>query len=246
MSSSLLQEVFPILGLLLSNILYAAPAPAVALAHRTQNIKNFNVLPAALMCVSTCAWCFYALSVPNPYIFFANAPGLIASVAYLVITLPLIPKNQAQMKRSVQATMVVGAAAALVLWARVIFGDYSRRDRSFILGLYASCICVIMFASPLSTMAIVLRTKNAASIYAPLTAAQVVNCGTWTLYGLAVGDIWVWGPNASGLALGLVQVALKCLFSSKPSAPYRRDSDLQRRSLQDLCNVDENDELTRI
>ncbi len=35
-------------------------------------------------------------------------------------------------------------------------------------------------------------------------------------YGLGIGDVWVWGPNATGLALGLVQLALKLIFRSTP------------------------------
>ena len=59
-----------------------------------------------------------------------------------------------------------------------------------------------------------LKTSNAASIYTPMTVAQCVNCGTWTLYGFAVQDVWVWGPNSTGFFLGLAQVALKLSFPS--------------------------------
>ena len=72
-----------------------------------------------------------------------------------------------------------------------------------------------MFASPLSTVSEVIRTQSAASIYAPLTFAQVANCGTWTMYGLGIGDSWVWGPNTAGLLLGIAQLGLKIVFPSK-------------------------------
>mmetsp|Transcript_20735 Transcript_20735/g.40261 ORF Transcript_20735/g.40261 Transcript_20735/m.40261 type:complete len:116 (+) Transcript_20735:671-1018(+) len=61
----------------------------------------------------------------------------------------------------------------------------------------------------------VLSTRSSASIYAPLTLAQCINCGTWTLYGFAVGDLWVWGPNGTGFLLGLIQVLLKLCFPSR-------------------------------
>jgi hypothetical protein len=38
--------------------------------------------------------------------------------------------------------------------------------------LYASILCVILFASPLSTVALVVATSDSSSIYAPLTLAQ--------------------------------------------------------------------------
>ena len=62
-------------------------------------------------------------------------------------------------------------------------------DRCFILGAYGSALCVLLFASPLSTMFEVLSSANAASIYAPLTATQCANCAMWTIYGLGIGDV---------------------------------------------------------
>jgi hypothetical protein len=45
----------------------------------------------------------------------------------------------------------------------------------------------------------------------------VLNCGTWTAYGFAIGDIWVWGPNSCGLCLGLVQGLLKLSYPDRPT-----------------------------
>ena len=36
----------------------------------------------------------------------------------------------------------------------------------------------------------------------------------WTVYGLSIGDVWVYGPNGTGLALGLAQLVLKVLYPS--------------------------------
>ena len=244
--SVLLEKVFPVLGVFLSNALYLAPAPAVYNAVRAGALGQFNVLPQAVMVHSTISWIFYALSVPNPYIAAANLPGAVAAISYAVFTLPLIPRERASERRAVQGVLVLGSVVTLIGWCMLIFGAFEPAKRSFILGLYGSLLCVLLFASPLSTvrrllarvsslisMALarghmrrvpapcwcaqvreVLHNSNAVSIYAPLTIAQCVNCGTWTLYGFAVGDIWVWGPNATGFVLGLIQVALKLAFPS--------------------------------
>jgi len=45
---------------------------------------------------------------------------------------------------------------------------------------------------------------------------QVANCALWTTYGwFAVRDVFVWGPNLTGLLLGLAQLALKIAFPDK-------------------------------
>jgi hypothetical protein len=86
----------------------------------------------------------------------------------------------------------------------------------------ASCNVVLLafFSSPLSTLAHVLCARNSASIAAnwPLTAASLANAALWTAYGLAIGRPFVWAPNAAGVALGVVQLALIAVLPSRPLA----------------------------
>jgi hypothetical protein len=96
----------------------------------------------------------------------------------------------------------------------------------------------VLAASPLSSMRTVLATRDASSIYAPMTAAQCVNCMLWTVYGLAAAhDVFVWGPNLTGLVLGLMQLALKLCFPSTPRALAR--SDASRMSATDVEMMDD-------
>ena len=235
--------VFPILGVVLSNALYFSPLPAVYRAYRTSHLGDLNVLPQALMVVSTNAWMCYALSVPNIFIMLSNLPGAIAAVGFVSITLPLIPRNDVKSRTQVQAVLVVGAAVMLSLWSYLIFGEVSHSGIRFVMGAYGSLICVLLFASPLSTMSEVIRTRNAVSIYAPLTATQVANCSMWTVYGLFIEDVWVWGPNGTGLCLGLVQLFLVCAYPSKPIEAV--PSGGEQKHLKDVCSDTSDSELPR-
>jgi len=208
--------IFPWLGVVLSNLLYLTPAPAVYAAAQKRSIGSLNVLPQALMVISTFSWVCYSLSVPDPFITAANLPGCLASLWYVVTLLPLIPREAAADRRLVQIVIIGGAGALLSLCTFLIFSKAKSSERSFALGIFGSVLCVILFASPLSTMREVLATWNAASIYAPLTVATCVNCASWTAYGLVVDDIWVYLPNGTGLCLGLIQLALKMRIPSSP------------------------------
>ena len=264
MASSSASLVFPVLGVILSNALYFSPLPAIIRAHRIGALGALNPLPQALMVISTNAWMCYALAVPNGFIVASNLPGAIAAVGFVVVTLPLIPRDAAPVRRQVQLVLVVGAACTMLLWTYLIFMQLDHAARCFYLGAYGSAICVLLFASPLSTLKDVLATANAASIYAPLTAAQVTNCAMvraspshtshvamcgchprsqrvlliripvcaqWTIYGLGIGDVWVWGPNATGLGLGLVQLGLKLIFPSK-----RRHEEQRNLCAKEACS----------
>ena len=221
--------VFPVLGVILSNALYFSPLPAVIQAARTSRLGSLNVLPQALMVVSTNAWMCYALSVPDMFIALSNLPGAAAAVGFVSITLPLIPRRDVRARQLVQVVLVVGTVAMLLLWSALVFGHVPASRRSFILGAYGSLTCVLLFASPLSTTGKVIATRNAASIYAPLTAMQVANCFMWTVYGSAISDVWVWGPNSIGLILGLVQLLLVCTYSSIPGKATEEHEQLKER-----------------
>lgn len=210
---SLADRVCPALGFLLSNALYAAPLPATLRRVKAGSLGELNPLPSALMVIGTTSWLGYALSAGNPWIAATNVPGALLAIGTFVALLPLMrPGRQLQ---QVQATVVGGSLCTISLWTYLIFSGASAATRSGALGTYASAICVLLFASPLSTISRVIRTGNAASILAPLTAAQCLNCLLWTTYGVfAARDVFVWGPNGTGLILGLAQLALKVCFRS--------------------------------
>ena len=228
---------FPVLGVILSNFLYFSPLPAVRAAANSGKLGSLNVLPQALMVVSTQAWMAYALAVPNGFIVASNLPGAVAAMAFIMTTLPLV--TSADERRTVRLVLVVGVAIELLLWTYLIFSEVSHGERTFLLGAYGSAICVILFASPLSTVREVVVTANAATIYAPLTIAQCSNCLMWTIYGLAIGDIWVYGPNGTGLCLGLVQLALKLVYRSAPHPRYEGES-MSLRGKESLSDDDGN------
>ena len=49
-----------------------------------------------------------------------------------------------------------------------------------------------------------------------LTLTRCTNTLLWTIYGvMAAKDIFVYGPNAIGLSLGIAQLLLKVIFPSK-------------------------------
>ena len=126
------------------------------------------------MVASTIAWVSYALAVGNPWIAGTNIPGMVVAFYQLVTMLPLMkPGSELTLFQSV---IVSGVTAQALLFAGLLFGGVSPEARSQALGQYATAICIILFASPLSTIATVLQTKNSASILAPLTAAQ---CANW-------------------------------------------------------------------
>lgn len=215
-------DLFPIAGTIFANALFFAPAPAVYDASRTGKLGSLNTLPLALMAVNSTVWFIYSIVLRDRYLAFGNGPGCVVSIWYVTTTLPLIPPELARQRKLVQQVLLSGASALLLLCATLGFAEYSRETQKFVFGLFGSFTCTLLFASPLSTAYQVIKTRDASTIYAPLTIAQVVNCVSWTVYGFVINNAWVFVPNGTGTTFGLIQLSLKMIFRSRMPPPEIR------------------------
>lgn len=212
--SHLLTTLVPKIGVLTSTLLYFSPFASVKRAQSTNNAGALNPLPLTIMAVSSLCWLVYGLSIQDPYVTLSNVPGCIASIWYVVTLLPLLKDTPSSLLKT--QSLVVGlSATTITLWTYMSLSKKSMGQISHLLGLYASFLFIVLSGSPLSTIQTVISSKSSETILTPLTMAQVVNTALWSMYGLAIGDRFVWGPNAVGLGFGLVQLLLKLMFPDK-------------------------------
>lgn len=212
MTNPLITTLIPKIGIITSTLLYFSPMAAVRIASRDELLGDLNPTPLAIMAVSSICWLVYGLSIRDPYVTLSNVPGSIASIWYVTAVLPLL--KGAQMKTT-QNTVVGLAALTINLWTYLSLTNKPVEQVRSLLGLFASALFVVLSGSPLSTIKTVLSTRNSGSILTPLTMAQCTNTALWSLYGLAIRDKFVYGPNLAGLGFGIIQLILKLAFPSK-------------------------------
>ena len=154
------------------------------------------------------SWFIYGLVTSDPYIIIGNGVGSVLSIAYLIGILPLMnnSKNANDNKQLfwTQMTVLTSSITTLGLWSILGFLTSDTLSKSAVangavlgeaLGIYASIFFIILCSSPLSTISKVIKTKNSSSILGQLTIAQCINTTLWSIYGLAVKDRFVYGPN---------------------------------------------------
>lgn len=211
-TSPLITALVPKIGIATSTLLYLSPLAAVRAAVRDGSVGDLNPVPLAIMAVSSLCWLVYGLSTRDPYVTLSNVPGSVASLWYVAAVLPLL---EGSALRTTQRLLVGLAAVAIHLWTYLSLSHKPAEQVRAALGLFASALFILLSGSPLSTIKTVLATRNAGSILTPLTIAQVVNTSLWSVYGLAIRDKFVYGPNLTGFGFGLVQLVLKLAFPSK-------------------------------
>ena len=123
----------------------------------------------------------------------------------------LTPEPQKRLQLECLLLTVVCVLALLGFVAAVWAGTQ-------LLGMMALLMVFFLFASPLSTLAMVIRTKNSASISRPFCIVQMCNCGVWLLYALLTFDWFLGIPNAFGIATALMQAGVIITFSGTVDA----------------------------
>ena len=210
-TNTLITSLIPRLGIITSTLLYFSPMSAVRAASTANLLGDLNPTPLALMAVASLCWLVYGLSIRNSFVTLSNLPGCIVSIWYVMSVLPLLEGRQLE---NMQYTVVCLSALTISLWTYLSQSSIPIAKVQSTLGLYASGLFVVLSSSPLSTIKTVLSTRNAGSILSSLTISQVTNTALWSVYGLAIKDKFVYGPNMVGLGFGLIQLLLKLAFPS--------------------------------
>ena len=107
----------------------------------------------------------------------------------------------------------------VIIWvitlSTVCFVPMSVEKQANIIGLIVNINLVVFYGAPLSTILNVISKRNSASIHRRTMRLSLFNSFFWLVYGVALMDIVIFLPNACGFALGVVQLVLCVVFSSK-------------------------------
>mmetsp|Transcript_20295 Transcript_20295/g.46112 ORF Transcript_20295/g.46112 Transcript_20295/m.46112 type:complete len:238 (-) Transcript_20295:90-803(-) len=205
----IIEVVAPALGVILSTGLGFGPLPAILKCRRNKTLGETNPDPFVMLFGNAVGWIIYAASTRNAYVFAGNFFGVLLGMFYVLTGYYLTASDSIRRRLEIMMGTVI-SLWLIVGYAACYFEDVKHRND--LLGITANVLCLTLFASPLSTAAIVIQTKSAASINPIFAVMQVVNCTMWTTYGLAINDIFLLIPNALGLVLGLMQCALLFLY----------------------------------
>jgi len=163
------------------------------------------------------------------FVYAGNIAGMVMGLWYVLSSYGLAT---AEVRKKIEL-VTIGLVASLV--ATITFGGivYGGNEVAT-MGIFANVIVFVVFSSPLSTLAMVVREKNSASINRPFGIVQVLNCITWTFYSLFISDWYLFVPNLVGLVLGLIQCALMLIFPAKKSIKIDELSEPVPRSAESL------------
>ncbi|CAH3021672.1 unnamed protein product [Porites evermanni] len=173
--------------------------------------ENVPLLPFVTTFFNCLMWTSYGI-LKDPALILVNVIGMLTQVAYMLCFF-LYCKNKGKELGSI----IYAAIAAACLYIYLMHLVTEEATRVSHLGLLCAIVTIIMQASPLADVAKVIRTRSTESMPFPFSFMMVVVSFLWLCYGTVVNDRNIQVPNASGVLLGLIQLSLFCVYSSKPS-----------------------------
>ncbi|GAX74934.1 hypothetical protein CEUSTIGMA_g2380.t1 [Chlamydomonas eustigma] len=216
----LLHHFVPGLGCVVALTMFASPLQAVLSAKKGKFLGDLNPIPFVAIIANCICWMVYGCLNKDPYVIAANEPGMLLGVFMSLVCYGLADlKVRADLERALICFLLV--ISSTCIYIALLVQDHA--DQVKMAGYLAVFILLIYYAAPLSVLAKVIQRRNSASLYWPLSVMSCVNGALWLAYGLAVSDLFVWGPNAVGAALGVLQLLLILIFPASKSEDENQD-----------------------
>lgn len=174
--------------------------------YRNKSTKDIPAIPFLCGLISCTFWLRYGLLISDSVLIIVNTTGAILQVLYIC----WYCKFNVSETFNVQLLIVL-----LIILFFYTFTTFcvTPENARYIAGIASCSAGVIFMASPLSSVARVIKTKNVETLPFSMILSTFVMASLWFFYGFLTDDTFVQVPNFLGAVLSLLQL---CLFVMYP------------------------------
>uniref|UniRef100_A0A452Z613 Bidirectional sugar transporter SWEET n=1 Tax=Aegilops tauschii subsp. strangulata TaxID=200361 RepID=A0A452Z613_AEGTS len=199
--------LFGISGNVIALFLFLSPVPTFWRIIRNKSTEEFSGVPYNMTLLNCLLSAWYGLPFVSPnnvLVSTINGVGAVIETVYVVIFLVFASNRKARLRTLGLASAVAAVFTVVALVSMLALHGPARK---LLAGLAMTVFSICMYASPLSIMRMVIKTKSVE--YMPfLLSLAVFLCGTsWFIYGLLGHDLFVtrsptgagasWAPRSS-------------------------------------------------
>ncbi|KAF5741194.1 bidirectional sugar transporter SWEET15-like [Tripterygium wilfordii] len=212
---------FGILGNIASVLVYLAPLTTFHRIYKKKSTQGFDSLPYLVALFSAMLWLYYAMLKKDAFLLITiNSFGCVIETIYIATFMAYATRDSRISTIKVLAFMNMGAFSLIILLAHFLFGGSTRIA---VLGWVCVAVSVSVFASPLSVVAQIIRTRSVEFLPINLTFFLILTAVAWFFYGLFIHDLCVALPNVIGFILGLLQMLLYGIYRKTESVEEEKE-----------------------
>ncbi|KAK9016940.1 hypothetical protein V6N11_079432 [Hibiscus sabdariffa] len=239
-----LSFIIGIIGNVISILVFASPIKTFWWVVKKKSTESYKGDPYITTLLSTSLWTFYGIINPDGLLVMTvNGAGAIFQLTYVILFLIYAPKAKKVKTAKLVAVLDVGVLGAVI--AVTLLAIHGNMRLTFV-GILCAALTIGMYASPLSAMRTVLKTKSVEYMPFLLSFFLFLNAGVWSAYAVLVKDIYIGVPNAIGFILGSAQLILYGMYknksvSSKPDEAMEEEGSahLMKRGIE-MHSLEEN------
>lgn len=208
---------FGVSGNVIALFLFLSPVVTFWRIIKKRSTEDFSGVPYNMTLLNCLLSAWYGLPFVSPnniLVTTINGTGSVIEAIYVVIFL-IFAERKARLKMMGLLGLVTSIFTMVVLVSLLALHGQGRK---LFCGLAATIFSICMYASPLSIMRLVIKTKSVE--FMPfLLSLSVFLCGTsWFIYGLLGRDPFIAIPNGCGSFLGLMQLILYAIYRNHKGA----------------------------
>ncbi|XP_047152523.1 bidirectional sugar transporter SWEET4-like isoform X1 [Vigna umbellata] len=211
-TADIARTVVGIIGNVISGALFLSPVPTFIEIWKKRSVEQFSAIPYLAMVVNCMVWTLYGLPMVHPHsILVVTINGSGSVLALIFIALFLIysdGKKRLKVILCLLLELLFIAALTFVTLTQV----HTFKKRSEIVGTVCILFNIMMYASPLSVMKLVIKTKSVEYMPFFISLASFGNGVAWTTYALIRFDPFITIPNGLGTLLAVAQLVLYATY----------------------------------
>ncbi|KAK9117100.1 hypothetical protein Sjap_016047 [Stephania japonica] len=186
-------------------------------------------LAASMNCV---LWVFYGMPFVHPHstlVWTINGTELFLELCYLTTYLRF-SNNQQRLKVFKIFTVEVALFAIIAATALLAFHTYT--SRSMVVGIVCVIFGVCMYASPLTIVRLVIKTRSVKYMPFFLSLASFLNGIIWVIYALLRFDPYILTGNGLGTLFGAIQLLVYAYYYFFGSNESKEGAELEMSNSQ--------------
>lgn len=176
-------------------------------------MEEYSPIPYLATLVNCLVWVLYGLPMVHPdstLVVTINGAGILIEVVFITIFFVFSGRPK---QRLVIAAVLAGETLFVAILVVLVFTlQHTTAERTTSVGIICCVFNVMMYASPLSVMKMVIRTKSVEFMPFWLSLAAFLNASVWTVYALIPFDPFIAIPNGIGCVFGLAQLILYAAY----------------------------------
>ncbi|KAI4329557.1 hypothetical protein MLD38_027933 [Melastoma candidum] len=206
------RTIVGLIGNVISFCLFLSPVPTFIQILKNKSVQDYRPDPYVATVLNCMMWVFYGLPIVHPdsiLIITINGIGLVIETIYVLIFLLYSPWPT---RRKIIIAIIVEVLFMIVVITITLSLLHTTKARSNLVGVLCIIFNIMMYASPLTIMRKVIKTKSVKYMPFALSLANFCNGLIWAAYALLKFDAYVLIPNSLGALSGLVQLILYAAF----------------------------------